>query len=104
MDFKYHKYHCALDNSIERILYIAFDTRNATNYLSLELPAAIYDNTWFIIPTVTYQRVFYFGYGSTFYVTLKWLKWNIFSFKWHRGNPDNDIDIQDEDETADPQE
>ena len=99
-----------IDGAILRAVCLYFNTRNASNMVSLALPLPDVTKTWTIFPTVTYRHIPSKIQGPSFTLKLKWLKWNILSFRWARFTKDEieddylfEVDYLDESEYLAPE-
>ena len=85
-----------------RAYYVQFNTRQASNIISLQLPVSDYEKTWTVIPTMAYHHDISVVPGPSFTLKLKFLKWDILTIKWSRSWKDTE-DEPEEEETADIQ-
>ena len=67
-----------------RTFYVQFNTGRASNVIGLQPPASDYEDTWTLIPTLTYRHDISVVPGPSFTLKLKWLKWDILTLKWSR--------------------
>ena len=102
MEIKRLKQKNYVGNTTLRIYLLHFNTRHASNVISLHLPVSDYEKVWSIIPTVTYRHDISIVPGPSFTMKFKWLKWDILTLRWQRSYKDGPIDPQEE-ETAGPQ-
>lgn len=100
-----HKYY---DNHSDkwrtiRSCYIRIDHGDRSAIHSLTFPEPVYDKTWTIIPTITYQHDVAILPGPSFTLQFKWLKWSI-SFQvsqYLKSTLDEELAEETEEETAD---
>lgn len=85
-----------------RAYYVHFNTGEASNVISLQLPEVVYEKTWTLIPTFTYRHDLSILPGPSFTLKFKWLKWDILTIKWQRGYRDV-LDEPEEEETDVPE-
>lgn len=85
-----------------RSYYVKFNTRRASNIVSLQSPVFDYEKNWVILPTLIYRHDISVVPGPNFTLRLRWLKWDILTFRWARDWKDSD-DESYEEETAESQ-
>ena len=85
--------------TVLRTYYLHFNTRKASNIISLQLPVSDPEKTWTIIPTLTYHHDISVVPGPSFTLKLKFLKWDILTVKWSRSWKDTQV-AQEEKVTA----
>lgn len=85
-----------------RAYYVHFNTKQASNIISLQLLESDYEKTWTLIPTLTYHHDISIVPGPSFTLKFKFLKWDILTIKWSRSWKDTE-DEPEEEETAEPQ-
>lgn len=85
-----------------RACYVHFNTRQASNIISFQLPVPDYEKTWTVIPTMTYHHDISIVPGPSFTLKLKFLKWDVLTIKWSRSWKDTEAGSEEE-ETADIQ-
>lgn len=64
-----------------RMYHLRIDSGSNSTVFTLTLPEAVYDNTWFILPTISYRHEPAILPGPSFTLQLKWLKWSLLSLK-----------------------
>lgn len=77
--------------TVTRTYYLHFNTRQASNVLSFQLPEPDYEKTWTLIPTFTYHHDISVVPGPSFTLKLKFLKWDILTIKWSRSWKDTQL-------------
>jgi hypothetical protein len=101
--FKHHMYDIGKNRWVTlRAYYVHFNTGEASNNISLQLPVSDCENIWTLLPTLTYHHDLSIVPGPSFTLKLKWLKWDVLTIRWVRTWKDTEDDI-DEPETAGPQ-